>query len=454
MKVVRDSKFRHVHGDQLKEKYEDLRISAKISESVGVRGNGKFIAFPWESGGGGTMAVLPAGAFGRTPRDIPLITGHSGPILDFEFNPFNDNMLLTASEDQKMMLWDIPEGGFKSHCKEPLAEIKAHNKKITFCSFNQSANGIVASTGFDLTAKVFNVAEQEEAFCIELPEAGMATHLKWNLSGDLIAVTCKDKKLRIIDPRQKKFACVAKIHEGAKPSKVTWLGAQATPTDCNYKLVTTGFTKDAGREIALWDLRKFGQNEDELSESLNLLSVDPGTGALFPFFDPGTQMLFVAGKGDGSIRYFEAVPDDPYLHFISVYSATTAQKGIDFLPRRSMDTTKHEVARCMKMESTFISYISFKVPRKSMEFQEDLYPDAPAGAPSMTADEWIEGAEPRVPLLSSMRPGAESAVKGAAAPAVVSMKDLKKQLAEAQAKIQALEKENEVLKAELVELKK
>jgi len=456
MKVVRDSKFRHVHGEALKERYEDLRISSKISESTGVRGNSKFVALPWESGGGGTMAAIPVGMTGRMNRDLPLITGHTGPILDFEFNPFNDNMLLTASEDQKMMLWEIPDAGYKAHQKEPVLELKGHSKKVTFCTFNHSANGIVASTGFDSTVKTWNMNDQEEVFSIDLPEGAMVNHMKWNHTGDLIAVTCKDKKLRIIDPRQNKFAAVAKTHEGSKPSKMEWLGGVGGATDENFKFVTTGFTAQAGREISVWDMRTLSGNEEEFEEPLNLLSVDPGTGALFPFFDAGTQMLYVGGKGDGSMRYFEVVPDDPFLHFLSVYSATTPQKGFDFLPKRCMDVSKHEVARCLKMESNFIGYVSFKVPRKSKEFQDDIFPDCPAGVPAVTSDDWVGGAEAKPPLLRSMKPGADSSLpKGAGGSSgVVTMKDLKKQLAEAEAKIKALETENEALKQELATLKK
>lgn len=454
MKVVRDSKFRHVHGEAQKEKYEDLRVSTRQVESTGVRGNGKFIAFPWESGGGGSMAVIPVGNHGRTPRDLPLITGHSAGILDFEFNPFNDHMMITASEDAKMMLWDIPEGGYKTHAREPFAELKCHEKKVVFSTFNPVANGVVASSSFDFTTKVSNVSEQEELFSINMPETGVVNHLKWNMTGSLLAASCKDKKLRIIDPRQSKFAIVAKIHEGSKPMKLEWLGGWGGITDETHKIVSTGFTRDAGREINIWDIRMLEDTED-VCEPLNNLAVDPGTGALFPFFDPGCQMLYVAGKGDGSIRYFEASAEDPYLHFIDVFSSTTAQKGVEFLPKRVCDVSKHEVGRCMKVEPTHISYISFKVPRKSKEFQDDLFPDCPCGAPSMTSEEWAGGADQRMPLMGSMKPGAENAgSQKQGAPAAVSVKDLKKQLAEAQAKIQALEQENKALKEELTALKK
>lgn len=458
MKVVRDSKFRHVFGEPLKQRYEDCRLSSKATESTGIRGNGKFFAFPWESGGGGTLAVVANEKYGRLPRDLPLVTGHSGGILDFEFNPFDDNMLVSASEDMTIKVWSIPDGGIKQHMRDPLMSLDGHGKKVSFCTFNPSAGSIIASASFDQTCRIWNLAEQEEAFSCALPDQVMG--LKWNYSGSLLAATCKDKKLRIIDPRSSKIASENRIHDGAKASKVEWLGSSSA-TDESYKLVTTGFSQQANREIGVWDMRRFTSSEEPDSEFLQLLELEQGTGALYPFFDAGTQMLYIAGKGDGNVRYFEATPTEPYLHFLADYRSTIPQKGFCFLPKRCVDSSTHEIMRGLKLESTAVVPISFRVPRKSEMFQDDLYPDCPAGVPAVGPDDWCTAAETQVcagPILQSMTPGedgAASPVKAAAvlSAGVVSVKDLKKQLGEAQARIQALEKENQVLKAELAQLK-
>ena len=52
--------------------------------------------------GGGAFAVIPLGERGKLPDLIPLFKGHSGPVLDTEFNPFNDSVLASASEDGKV----------------------------------------------------------------------------------------------------------------------------------------------------------------------------------------------------------------------------------------------------------------------------------------------------------------------------------------------------------------
>eukprot|EP00416_Gambierdiscus_australes_P039944 CAMPEP_0171104652 /NCGR_PEP_ID=MMETSP0766_2-20121228/61073_1 /TAXON_ID=439317 /ORGANISM="Gambierdiscus australes, Strain CAWD 149" /LENGTH=456 /DNA_ID=CAMNT_0011565315 /DNA_START=73 /DNA_END=1443 /DNA_ORIENTATION=+ len=454
MKVVRDSKFRHVFGEPLKLKYEDLRLSSKATESTGIRGNGKFFSFPWESGGGGTLAVVPTTKYGRLPRDLPLVTGHTGPILDFEFNPFDDNMLVSASEDMTVKLWRIPDEGLKSHMREPLALLEGHGKKVSFCTFNPTASGIVATTSFDLTSRIWNLEDQDEAFCCAVPDQVMS--FKWNYNGSLLAATCKDKKMRIIDPRTSTIVHDVKIHEGVKASKVEWLGSASSTEECN-KLVTTGFGSQAERQIGMWDMRKFPSAPDAEAEALDIIQLDQGTGALYPFFDPGTQMLYIAGKGDANVRYFEVVPTEPYLHFISDFRTASPQKGFDFVPKRCVDTSNHEIMRGLKLETSAVIPISFRVPRKSESFQEDLFPDCPAGVPAMVAEEWISSTQSMNPILRSMQPGAEAETATTSAAAatnhgVVSVKDLKKQLADAMARITVLEQENAALKAELTKL--
>ena len=54
--------------------------------------------------GGGAFAVIPLGERGKLPDLIPLFKGHSGPVLDTDFNPFNDRILASGSEDGKVSL--------------------------------------------------------------------------------------------------------------------------------------------------------------------------------------------------------------------------------------------------------------------------------------------------------------------------------------------------------------
>ena len=70
--------------------------------------------------------------------------------------------------------------------------------------------------------------------------------MSWNWDGSLFATTCKDKSLRIIDPRNgKAIAEKKKAHEGNKSAKCIFLKSG--------KVFTLGFSKRCDRQYALWD---------------------------------------------------------------------------------------------------------------------------------------------------------------------------------------------------------
>lgn len=67
-----------------------------------------------------------------------------------------------------------------------------------------------------------------------------------------------------------------------------------------------GFDAARLRQIIIRDLRKFNVPE-------KTLELDCSTGVLMPLFDPDTNMLFLAGKGDTTISYMEVTDKDPHL---------------------------------------------------------------------------------------------------------------------------------------------
>lgn len=449
--MVRDSKFRHVFGEASKQRYEDIRLSSKASESKGIVANSKFWAAPWESGGGGTVAVVPTASFGRLPRSMPLITGHSGAILDLDFNPFDESMLLTASEDSTVKLWQIPDEGLLENMRDALGVLEGHTKKVNLCSFNPTVASVVASVSLDMTCKVWDLEEEEEVCSTTTPD--QVSCIKWNYTGTLLAACCKDKRLHIIDPRTSSVVVDGLIHPGSKSTKVEWLAGPTAPEE-RGKFVTTGFSTQAERQLSLWDMRMFGDGAEPISTQ----NLDQGTGALYPHFDGDTGLLFLWGKGDGNMKYYEVGPSEPFFHYVDDFRSQSPQKGIVFLPKRCMDVRSHEILRALKLDVTSVQPVSFKVPRKGDFFQEDLFPDCAGASPAMSLEEWRGGAPPRPPVVQSMKPAkAKGGRSGSAPPSTPqkqsdgrleanggtpTLRDLNKQLAEARTRILDLEQEN------------
>jgi coronin-2 len=144
-------------------------------------------------------------------------------------------------------------------------------------------------------------------------------------------------------------------------------------------LFTTGFSKFSDRQYAVW-------SQEDLSQPLVQETIDSSSGVLVPHYDPDTRMIYVAGKGDGNVRYYEVVDGAPWVCYLSQFISGAPQKGFGVLPKRGVDVTTCEVFRLYKLHATkdVVEPISMIVPRKSDSFQDDIYPETAAPVPALT----------------------------------------------------------------------
>jgi len=186
-----------------------------------------------------------------------------------------------------------------------------------------------------------------------------------------------------------------------------------------------------------------------MSKPIHRTVLDSQSGGMMPVFDSDTSLLFLAGKGDGNIRYFEVVDEDPYLHFISEFKSSVSQRGIAMLPKRAVNVSECEVVRLFKLSNKLIEPISFNVPRKSEVFQDDIFPDAFSGEYTLTASEWLSGKN-GVQKRTSLAPG--FVLKARSADSSFEKKDEVKPLSEKELKDELDRLNNRVsyLEAELI----
>eukprot|EP00294_Goniomonas_avonlea_P017840 CAMPEP_0114567488 /NCGR_PEP_ID=MMETSP0114-20121206/15508_1 /TAXON_ID=31324 /ORGANISM="Goniomonas sp, Strain m" /LENGTH=455 /DNA_ID=CAMNT_0001754081 /DNA_START=23 /DNA_END=1390 /DNA_ORIENTATION=+ len=441
-RLPRQSKFRHVFGTprQREQCYENIQCAASTPDSQHIKCNSKYFGVPWR-GGGGAILVQDHDNVGKINGIPPLICGHTSDIVDLEFSPFNDQIVVTASEDTTLKVWSIPEGGVTENITEAACTLNGHRKKLGLCLFNPVASNVLMSAAFDHTIRIWDVEKGSEMTCLEGDFADTTQGLDWNYTGSLIVTSCKDKKLRLFDPRAGTCVSTWAGHPGPKGSKAFFLGDRE-------RIGSVGFSRQSDRQLAFHDPRA-------LDKPLACTDIDQSSGALMPFFDVDTSILFLAGKGDANIRYFEIVDEAPYAHHLSDFRGKEAQRGCCMMPKRSLDIMGNELARLIKLNTSMVEPVSFTCPRKGDAFQDDIFPDTAAGEAAMTADEWM-GGKTSGPKLVSMKPGegvvrAQAATQGAAAvqkqssapAAAVDPKD---------AKISALETENAELKKQVAAL--
>jgi len=81
------------------EKYLEVNPSAVGTDNHLIAGNSLYIAFQWATSGGGSLRIIKNGEFGRQPPKAPMITGHKGALQCFQWNPFNDKVIASGSDD-------------------------------------------------------------------------------------------------------------------------------------------------------------------------------------------------------------------------------------------------------------------------------------------------------------------------------------------------------------------
>ncbi|KAG5176878.1 hypothetical protein JKP88DRAFT_334438, partial [Tribonema minus] len=405
---VRASKYRHVYVDapKVESTFTNIPTSSTSGEQNYIKGNTKYAAVAVQ-GGGGPFTILPYDKPGRFERNVPVIAGHTGAVLDFDFNPFHEQLVASCSEDCTIKIWGIPDGGVTETITESLVDLGGHQRKVTLLRFHPTANNILASVGADQLIKLWDIEKACEVNCLGGHE-GLIQDIVWDYMGANYATTCKDKSMRICDARAATVSTVIpNAHEGARSTKLTYLGSKD-------KLLSVGFTRQSQRQFKIWDPRN-------TSAEIKKVDIDQAAGVIMPFYDDDTNLLYLAGKGDGNIRYYEFVDENPFCFAISEYRSTVAAKGMAMVPKRGLNIMQCETARLLKLTTSSVEPLSFMVPRKSDAFQDDLFPPTQSGTASLSADQWLSGID-RPPVLLDLRPGAKAPVApsiiGSAAPAI------------------------------------
>ncbi|OAX84902.1 hypothetical protein ACJ72_00724 [Emergomyces africanus] len=351
--------------------------------------NPQYLSVNWETSGGGAFAVLPLKETGKVPDRFPLFRGHTAVVLDTDWNPFNDSLIASGSDDGKVFLWRVPEN-FTLHTDAeevsdiaPVGKLTGHPRKVGHVLFNPAAENVLASASGDCTVKIWDIESGSSKLILKHTE--VIQSMSWSANGSMLVTTSRDKKLRFWDVRQQQPAYETAGHSGAKNSRAIWMGE-------HDRVATTGFSKMSDRQLALWDIRA-------PREPINgFKSLDSISGVCMPFWDDGTQCLYLAGKGDGNIRYFEYENDK--FEYLSEYKSADPQRGIAFMPKRGVNMHDNEVVKALKtVNDTYIEPISFIVPRRAEIFQDDIYPPTTGLKPAMSAAEWFDGKEALPPKI-------------------------------------------------------
>ncbi|KAG8189255.1 hypothetical protein JTE90_013783 [Oedothorax gibbosus] len=374
----------------------DISVGSLPSFGNHIKASATMMAFNIDSGGGGNLGVLSLNDTGSKNKDLSVLYAHSEFITDFDFCPYDDEILVTGSQDHHIKLWRITENSLKSNVPcNPEIDILASNK-VEVLKFHPQVDCIVSAVE-DSTIHLWDINTKQSIFADSSHEDTVQS-ISWRHSGDILASCGKDKKLQLWDPRDSSKNQVAASHSNNRDSRVVWLGD-------TEQLLTTGFGSGREREVLLRDIRK-------LEDPVASYSGDSSLGVYIPLFDPDTNMLFLVAKADTAISFWEVLDHAPFLQEATKYLGEVQAKGAALVPKRALEVMDGEVNRLLLLGQNCIVPISFQVPRKSYrDFHSDLFPDTFAPDPSLTTSQWQAGDKTKVTKISLMPKSGKSLVK-------------------------------------------
>ncbi|XP_071951784.1 coronin-7-like [Antedon mediterranea] len=408
--AAKSSKFRHAKGSHRHAStyITNIRNMGNIifGECDGFHANIARAAVPF-AGPGGQIGVFELDKPGRQPEsEIPAVHNKS-MIQDFRWDPFNNCRLVVAGENCRINVFDLPKGGLEDSLDEPTFYLLGHQEKIHFLLFHPLTRDLMLSAALDLTIRIWNLQAREEVMTLK-GHTDQISAAAWSLDGTRIATLCKDKILRIYDPRQSDTP--TKEVSGVNPGRcgrIVWV--------CQDKcLLVSGFNSNGQRKISVYGLT-------DLSKPLHEVEFDVSPSILIPYYDEDTNVVFLSGKGESMIYIVEVSAQQPYIFDCSNFKLNSIYQAVSFLPKNVCVVKDVEFARAVVLTKMNIEPISFTVPRVKMEyFQDDIFPDTKVKWESnLSCDQWLNGQNSQhrtIPLCPEGMKPLSSVPKSAPAP--------------------------------------
>ncbi|KAI7899420.1 WD40-repeat-containing domain protein [Cokeromyces recurvatus] len=355
-------------------RFEDLQgLSINKSGTCDlIQANTKFIAVPI-SGPGGRVGIINARKPGRLPIHIPSVLCNS-EVNDFKFDPFDENILITVSNDNKIRVWEIPEEGLEEDFAEPKYVFGDESMdRVQLIEFHPTSKNILLSASDDLghpTIRLWNLETQKSEITFKHP--GLIFSCAWSPDGQHIATTSKEKKVYILDARTGQTKAEGNSHSSIRPSRLVWLS--------NTEFISVGFGLGSSREILLF-------NVSDLSKPVAKKQIDISPSVMSIYYDFDCHLLFVAGRGDRTIHTYhvedEIVP-------------------IRFLPKRTCSVKEIEIDKFYRLTPSSIETVGVHVSRARPEyFQDDIFvPTLDLEHPAQSADNWFKGENKQLERIS------------------------------------------------------
>jgi coronin-1B/1C/6 len=130
-------------------------------------------------------------------------------VLDTDWSPFDDSIVASAGEDGKALIWKVDGSaffgwgtdGWEANDYDPVLRIDVTPRRVGQIVWHPTAEHVLATATGEHTVKMWDLGSPENAKSVLSGHGDSIQSLAFNPSGNLLVTTCRDRKIRLFDPR-------------------------------------------------------------------------------------------------------------------------------------------------------------------------------------------------------------------------------------------------------------
>jgi WD40 repeat protein len=282
-------------------------------------------------------------------------------------------------------LWNVPAGGVSKDLIDAQASLRGCNGRVSALQFHPFASNVLASADFGLdvgAVRLWDAAQGQQRASIE-GHNDVILDLQFSPNGSMLATSCKDGNIRLIDPRAGRVVSSWATPECYKDCSLVFAS--------DHSLISVGCARQSARFVSLWDIRN-----TQSAPVGSKLELDPSNVCPIPFVDRDSNLLYLAHTGERTVQYVQILEgDDASLTLLGQYQSAELIGAI--VPRSKQACDVRSVTMMTTLALTkrdVVTPIQFRLQRKRLEyFQDDLYPPtrSTVGENWLSADAWFGG---------------------------------------------------------------
>ncbi|KAG0148139.1 hypothetical protein CROQUDRAFT_60970 [Cronartium quercuum f. sp. fusiforme G11] len=334
---------------------------------------------------------------GKCANKVPGFVACPGGVSDLSTSPFDD-LMAAGSEKGEISVFKLP-ATLNPLDYNPHFELCGHfaqgslssGKPVDKLAFHPTTHALMAAcSGSELG--IWDLLGGSSAKpSIHISAESQLWDLQWDWEGALLAGTTKTGMVSVWDPRaadSKVGECVAHGVGGRKCSRLGWVGSH---------ILTTGVNKLHEREFSLYDPRALSKGAFKTQQ------IDNSTGVLIPSFDPNRSVVYLASRGESSIRWFDIGSTSAK---IEVNHTRLVQQivGLTMAPINNSTVNVMQAELCklliLSRNNEVLPVVIQAPKRQYLDFHPDVMPSVRSMTPAQSSVDWINGGNQPIDIVS------------------------------------------------------